>query len=311
MYEKMYQERANGSFREILQNSVDGYPWGFPCDAPGGIEGYRKDIQSKFQAHRKALDDAWNTAKKSKWEIARILHEIVVTGSFRAYSAKREELEKHWKEENPDRSWKDFPYAYIGGMASEGNPSTLYAFAKEELGIGRTDLYTMLAVYEKFEGQNGQPSYEASLFTFSQLVEMLPLDYDQRKEIQPNWTIREIREYKRSLKAPQTGADSVQTSELDQALDLSDKFHQMPEMKCDAVQTSELNRDDFEEEADFEELKDPAPARTAAESVYEETKTLSMPNTKYDRFKGFDRFQLCDLILELEEKIKRLELIAA
>lgn len=169
----------------------------------------------------------------------------------------------------------------------------------------------MLSVYEKFEGQNGQPSYEASLFTFSQLVEMLPLDYDQRKEIQPNWTIREIREYKRSLKAPQTGADSVQTSELNKSLELLDKLLSASESNRYAVQTSELDRDDFEEETGFEEPEAPAPVKTAAESVYEETKTLSMPETKYDRFKGFDRFQLCDMILELEEKIKRLESVAA
>lgn len=128
-------------------------------------------------------------------------------------------MQEIWEKQNPTKSYEDNPYSYIGSFCSSHNPAVLLTFAKEKYGICRTDLYNMFAVVEKFGREDGSIGVEASYFSFYQLVEMLPLSYQQRLKIKPNWTIKEIREYKKSLNSVRTSGqaededEEIQTSE--------------------------------------------------------------------------------------------------
>ncbi len=196
--------RAQGSYKEILKKAVDGYPFGSPDYQNGSATSYFAAVKKIYDEQKAKLDEAWGESKKSKWEIAKIMHEICVTGAYMAYDDKRRKLDDEWVKANPGSSWKDSPYAVIGGFAGISNPINLITFAKQEYGICRTDLYNMLAVIEEFGNEQGNMIGDARIFTFYQLVEMLPLTYAQRKKVQPNWTIAEIKAYKKSLNSVQT-----------------------------------------------------------------------------------------------------------
>ncbi len=211
---------AIGSYKKILKDAIDGYPFGTP---DGMHDLYDSSVKKVYDSIKVNLDEAWNASKKSKWDIACLFHQMVTTGAYMAYDDKRRELSKVWEKAHPgsEFSWRDNPYSVIGGMAGMSNPINLIVFAKEEYGICRTDLYNMLAVVEEFGDVDGNIFYEGSLFTFYQLVEMLPLTYEQRKKIQPNWTIAEIRAYKKSLKSVQTSGQVVEEvkDEVDEVKD--------------------------------------------------------------------------------------------
>lgn len=247
----MSYHRATGSYKEILKEAVDGYPFGTPgYAAEGSTFTYSDEVSKLYEEKKTALDKAWSESKKSKWEIAKIVHEICVTGAYMGYDKKYQKLRDEWTKEHKDKGYRENPYSSIGGMATMSNPIIFYTFVKEEYGICRTDLYNMLAVVEEFGHPDGTMTVEASYFTFSQLVEMLPLTYQQRKAIQPNWTIAEIRTYKKSLNTVQTSGQA--------------------------------------EEEKNDEQKEPK-------------------NDRYARFEKLTRADLCERIIELEEKLKKYE----
>ncbi len=203
----MAYQRGVGSYKEILKQAVGGYPFGTPDWTAGGASEFDSFVKKNYKEQKSKLDRAWNASKKSKWEVAVILHEICVSGAYMAYADKRNELDAAWRKENPYCYWRDSPYSIVGSENRMANPANFFVFAKQEYGIGRSDLYNMLAVVEEFGHQDGTMTVEASYFSFSQLVEMLSLTYDERKKVQPSWTVAEIRTYKKSLKS-----ESVQTS---------------------------------------------------------------------------------------------------
>lgn len=201
---------AKGSYKEILKEGIGGYPFGMPDYQTGSVATYSAAVKKIYNEKKAKLDKAWSDSKKSKWEVAVIFHEICVSGAYMAYDDKRYKLDTEWKKAHPSSSWRDSPYSVVGSVFGIANLANLIVFAKEEYGICRTDLYNMLAVVEEFGHSDGTITYEASLFSFSQLVEMLTLTYEERKKIQPNWTVAEIRDYKKSLKT--ISDSSVQTS---------------------------------------------------------------------------------------------------
>lgn len=216
----MELKRAEGSYKEILHKELNNqYPWSYPSALGITLDQYFKLNESIFKKQTALLDKEFSASRKSKWEIARIMYDIFKTGSYCSYYDEFLDLQKTWKKQNPTKSYKDNPYSFIGSFSSSQNPAVLLTFAKEKYGICKTDLYNMFAVIEKFGTQDGSIKGEVMNFSFYQLVEMLPLSYQQRLKVKPNWTIKEIREYKKSLNTVQTSGqaededEEIQTSE--------------------------------------------------------------------------------------------------
>lgn len=218
----MELKRAQGSYKEIFASICkDKNPWAMNVYSAKNSHEYWELVDVKFKEQTTLLDKAVLSSKESKWKIAQIMYDILKTGSFSSFYKEYFELSRAWTKANPKKIIQENPYFPMGGLATAHNPSILVAFAKEKYGICKTDLYNMFAVVEEFGQQDGSIKGEVQDFSFYQLVEMLPLSYSDRLKIRPNWTIKEIREYKKSLNSVQTSGqandededEEVQTSE--------------------------------------------------------------------------------------------------
>ncbi len=75
-------------------------------------------------------------------------------------------------------------------------------FCEQRFGIKRSTAYALRNVYKAFGcGQEGKvlPAYKD--YSYSQLVEMLPLSSEERKKVKPEMSIKDIRALKQSEKA--------------------------------------------------------------------------------------------------------------
>ena len=80
---------------------------------------------------------------------------------------------------------------------------TFTDYCKRVFGLEKSTVYAAISCYEQYcmqvddEVFKLKPEFED--FSQSQLVEMLPLSYDQRKQIKPDMTIKQIREIKKQV----------------------------------------------------------------------------------------------------------------
>lgn len=86
-----------------------------------------------------------------------------------------------------------------GGTCSRAC-NNIYEYAEVKFGYGRTTTKNFLALYKEFCSPSGSLLPEYKDFNYSQLVEMIPLASDQREQITPKATIKDIRKVKKSLK---------------------------------------------------------------------------------------------------------------
>lgn len=92
--------------------------------------------------------------------------------------------------------------------------STLYGFCEKNLGLDKSAVSRCINVYKEFNasgmtyvrdgvtftGSAMELQEEYKDYSYTQLCEMLPLSSEQRKDITPDMTISQIREYKKELK---------------------------------------------------------------------------------------------------------------
>ena len=71
-----------------------------------------------------------------------------------------------------------------------------YAFCKRYFGLGKSSVYALKQVYNRFGQENGEPLPAYSAYNYSQLVEMLPLYADELKSVTPDMTVAQIRALK-------------------------------------------------------------------------------------------------------------------
>lgn len=106
--------------------------------------------------------------------------------------------------------YKDFGFA------------TLEEFSEKNLGLDKSAVSRCINVYQNFNAswdvtyKNGVTSRGCAMdlgekwqdFSYTQLCEMLPLSEEQRKDIKPEMSIKQIREYKKSLKNKKSAVDA-------------------------------------------------------------------------------------------------------
>lgn len=74
-----------------------------------------------------------------------------------------------------------------------------FAYCYEKFGLDKSQVSRYMNIVDEF-GDGGRGFKKAwDKFSYSQLCEMLPLSAEERKPIKPNWTIKQIRDYKKTL----------------------------------------------------------------------------------------------------------------
>ena len=211
------------SLKSILKESVQGYPWHNKLS--------KAEYTDAFNAADERFSQIVKNRTKTNWDMALLLADIVERGLYRAYydDYRKSQLaydDSHGlidslQEITIGKKVKS-PYTPDGNISSAGNPVVLCSWAKDKYGISRTQVYSMLEVVDEFCtydpclpcGERFSINYEGTLFSFGQLIEMLPIPYAQRKPIQPNWTRDMIREYKKSLDTKDVASKEIPPAEL-------------------------------------------------------------------------------------------------
>lgn len=95
----------------------------------------------------------------------------------------------------------------VSGIVDNCSAECFFAYCYDEFGLDKTQVSRYMNIVDEFgEGLRGFKK-EWEPYSYSQLCELLPLSSEQRKPIQPDWTIKRIREYKKSLVAMSQQSD--------------------------------------------------------------------------------------------------------
>lgn len=95
----------------------------------------------------------------------------------------------------------------VSGIVDNCSAECFFAYCYDEFGLDKTQVSRYMNIVDECgEGLRGFKK-EWEPYSYSQLCELLPLSSEQRKPIQPDWTIKRIREYKKSLVAMSQQSD--------------------------------------------------------------------------------------------------------
>ena len=92
----------------------------------------------------------------------------------------------------------DFNTSCILGNCSA---ECFFAYCYDEFGLDKTRVSRLMNIVDEFGDGLRCFKKEWEPYSYSQLCELLPLSDEGRKSVQPDWTIKKIREYKKSLVA--------------------------------------------------------------------------------------------------------------
>ena len=96
----------------------------------------------------------------------------------------------------------DSDMCQIGANASRNCSSKVFFGACElDFGLEKSQVSRLMNVVDEFGDGKGDLVDYWKPFQWSVLVEMLPLTYEQRKAIGVDWTVKKVKEYKKSLVA--------------------------------------------------------------------------------------------------------------
>ena len=85
----------------------------------------------------------------------------------------------------------------VGNCCSE----CFFAYCYEKFGLDKTQVSRYMNIVDEFGEKLISFDSAWNKYSYSQLCELLPLTPEQRKPVKPSWTIKKIREYKKSLVA--------------------------------------------------------------------------------------------------------------
>ncbi|MCI9405194.1 MAG: hypothetical protein HFJ22_07230 [Clostridia bacterium] len=148
-----------------------------------------------------------------------------------------------------------------------------FAYCEKYFYLDKSQVSRYMNVADEFGDMSCGVKPEWKYYSYSQLVELLPLSSEQRKAVKSDWTVKRIREYKQNLVATSQQNDPTQ------------KPVATSQRKEDTAETSD--RCSFEYEC---------------VCIPFGRNDLSM----YTRFSGLTQKALCDKYLELEKKYTEL-----
>lgn len=169
-----------------------------------------------------------------------------------------------------------------GWSSCVGNCSgeVFFAYCEKFFHLDKSQVSRYMNIVDEFGDGLIDFKEEWKDFSYSQLVEMLPLTSEQRKPVLSSWTVKAIREYKKELVA------------MSQPVDISD--NQKP------VATSQQN---MEKDYNSNAGKD---SRFKFEAIEIPLTCDIFDYTKYDKFRGMSLRAVLDRLIKAEEDCKRL-----
>ena len=122
-----------------------------------------------------------------------------------------------------------------------------FAYCFDEFGLDKTQVSRLMNIVDEFGDGLRCFKKKWEKFGYSQLCELLPLSDEERKPVKPDWTIKKIREYKKSLSDKPQEATDDQTPEAEEPpKDKYARFEKWTKRElCDKI---------FDLEAQYEEL---------------------------------------------------------
>ena len=139
---------------------------------------------------------------------------VVVRGELQL-RAEREMALEHFQRFVKDVSDLKATYMYLGYHLWEFDNckyyedfgyDNLYDFCNANISMEKTQVMRCINVWYRFCEKDNSKGCKTHLadrykdYSYSQLVEMLPLDYEHCETITPKMSVRSIREYKKALK---------------------------------------------------------------------------------------------------------------
>lgn len=146
-----------------------------------------------------------------------------------------------------------------------------FAYCEKYLYLDKSQVSRYMNVADEFGDRSDGVKPEWKYYSYSQLVELLPLSSEQRKAVKPEWTVKDIRDYKKLVATSQQ--DPIQNT----------------------VATSQQNKD----------------TAVTSDRCSFESECVFIPFGRddllmYTRFSGLTQKALCDKYLELEKKYREL-----
>ena len=122
-----------------------------------------------------------------------------------------------------------------------------FAYCFDEFGLDKTQVSRLMNIVDEFGDGLRCFKKKWEKFGYSQLCELLPLSDEERKPVKPDWTIKKIREYKKSLLDKPQEATDEQTPEAEEPpKDKYARFEKWTKRElCDKI---------FDLEAQYDEL---------------------------------------------------------
>lgn len=133
-----------------------------------------------------------------------------------------------------------------------------FAYCYDEFGLDKTQVSRYMNIADEFGDAQRGFADQWKRYSYSQLCELLPLTTEQRKPITPDWTIKRIREYKKSLVATsQQNDEETQEAEEPPQEEKYIRFEKWTKRElCDKIIDLEAEREMLLQE--IENLRNPA-----------------------------------------------------
>ncbi|MBQ8146031.1 MAG: hypothetical protein IJ039_04550 [Clostridia bacterium] len=144
---------------------------------------------------------------------------------------------------------------YIGTSANKNLSSkAFFAVCEFDFGLDKSAVSRLINVVDEFCDEQGHIKDEYKKFKYSVLCEMLPLNQAQREKISCDWTVSQVRDYKKHLIATM----QEESSDLGVIIEKPvDKYAQFKDWKradlCKRVVDLEIENRDIK--AELEKLK--------------------------------------------------------
>lgn len=156
---------------------------------------YRPDDEVEYKKIVKDISACVQKSALDKYELGRKLIEFFNSKRYGGYENK--ELRKL--------------YPSVKAWTNNLCQDRFFSVCEYEFGLEKSVVFRLMNVVDEFgDGDKGLKK-EFSKYKYSVLVEMLNLSPEERKNIKPEWTVSQIRQYKKSLVATSQQEDNKET----------------------------------------------------------------------------------------------------
>ena len=134
----------------------------------------------------------------------------------------------------------------VSGLVDNCSAECFFAYCFDEFGLDKTQVSRLMNIVDEFGDGLRCFKKKWEKFGYSQLCELLPLSDEERKPVKSDWTIKKIREYKKSLVATSQQVEMELPESEEPPKDKYARFEKWTKRElCDKI---------FDLEAQYEEL---------------------------------------------------------